>query len=116
MIIFDIFLTISDPNIHQNAPNCTILKTFFRGGDAPKPPTKAHGFAEATCKFSNLKKKFLTPLPNPGYAPLNSLFRKMNHLRASDLYTCNVDQLELHLSFKNVLQVISKYVASTSIY
>ena len=30
-------MTKSDQNIHQNAPNCTILK-IFSGGHAPEPP------------------------------------------------------------------------------
>ena len=55
MVIFEYFLkTKSDQNIHQNAPNCTILKIFF-----------------ATCKFPILKKKICPPLPNPGDAPAN---------------------------------------------
>ena len=38
MVIIEIFLrTKSDQNIHQNAPNCTILKKFL-GGHAPEPP------------------------------------------------------------------------------
>ena len=37
-------------------------------------------------------------------AHTNPLFKKINHLRVSDLYTCNL--------LKIVLQVISKYVAS----
>ena len=58
MVIFGIFLkTKSDQNIHQNAPNCTILKNFIgEGGMPPNPPSFA------TCKFLNLKnKKFLPP-------------------------------------------------------
>ena len=73
MVIFKkILKTKSDPNIHQNAPNCTIFKKFLVKA-CPEPPiTKrmASQCAEATCKFRNLKKKFLAiPLPNPGYAP-----------------------------------------------
>ena len=37
-------MTKSDQNIHQNAPNCTILKNFLGGAYPP-------------------------PLPNPGDAP-----------------------------------------------
>ena len=38
MVIFGNFLkTKSDQNIHQNAPNCTILK-IFSGEHAPEPP------------------------------------------------------------------------------
>ena len=45
MVIFGIFLkSKSDKNIHQNAPNCTILKKFLGGGGGmpPNPPSKAH--------------------------------------------------------------------------
>ena len=38
MALFKIFLSKkSDPNIHENAPNCTIFKNFL-GGHAPEPP------------------------------------------------------------------------------
>ena len=38
MVIFKKNLkTKSDQNVHQNAPNCIILKNFL-GGHAPKPP------------------------------------------------------------------------------
>ena len=38
MVIFEYFLkTRSDQNIHQNAPNCTILKNFL-GGACPRTP------------------------------------------------------------------------------
>ena len=38
MLIFETFLkTKSDPNIHPNAPNCTILKKF-PGGTCPQTP------------------------------------------------------------------------------
>ena len=38
MVIFEYFLkTRSDQNIHQNAPNCTILKNFL-GDYTPEPP------------------------------------------------------------------------------
>ena len=43
---------------HQIAP---FLK-IFSGGMPPNPASKAHGFA--TCKFPNLKKKFLPPPPS----------------------------------------------------
>ena len=54
MIIF--LKTKSDQNIHQNAPNCTILKKNSWGSMPPNPPSKA--------TFPNLKKKFLA-LPPP---------------------------------------------------
>ena len=42
MVIFGIFLkTKSDQNIHQNAPNCTILKNFL-GGACPRTPLAKH--------------------------------------------------------------------------
>ena len=38
MILFENFLSKkSDPDIHQNARNCTILKKIL-GGHAPEPP------------------------------------------------------------------------------
>ena len=51
--------TKSDQNIHQNAPNCTILKTFL-WGHAPAPPYQS--------AFPNLKTNSWPP-PNPGDAP-----------------------------------------------
>ena len=76
MILFEIFLSKkSDPNIHQNAPNCTIFKNFL-GGACPRTPlakrmaSPCAACCFATCKFPNLKKKILgPPLPNPGDAP-----------------------------------------------
>ena len=38
------------------------FKKFSRGSMPPNPPSNAHGFA--TCKFPNLKKKFLGPPPS----------------------------------------------------
>ena len=74
-IIRDFFKTQSDQNIHQNAPNCTILKNFL-GGAPPNPPDKAHGFAMRSMSLCDIqssksKKIFLgpPPLPNPGDAP-----------------------------------------------
>ena len=78
MVIFEIFLkTKCDKNIHQNAPNGTILKNFL-GGACPRTPlakcmaSPCAACRFATCKFPNLKKKkFLAPpLPNPGDAPV----------------------------------------------
>ena len=41
MTIFrNFFKTKSDPNIHQNAPNCSIFKKFL-GGMPPNPPNTA---------------------------------------------------------------------------
>ena len=39
------------------------FKKISRGSMPPNPPSNAHGFAmrSATCKFPNLKKKFLPP-------------------------------------------------------
>ena len=37
------------------------LKKISRGSMPPNPPSNAHG--KATCKFLNLKKKFLPPPP-----------------------------------------------------
>ena len=44
-----IFKTKSDQNIHQNAPNYTVLKHFL-GEACSEPHSKAH---RATCKFIN---------------------------------------------------------------
>ena len=77
MVIFE----ISDPHMHQNAQ----FKKNYRGSMPPNPPTRAHGFA--TCKFPNLKKKFLPPqvVPNPGYVP-GECTRDFDHnVKYSDL-------------------------------
>ena len=67
--------TKSDQNTPYNAPNCTVLKNFL-GGACPRTPLAIRMASPctacrfATCKFPNLKKKFLgPPLPNPGDAP-----------------------------------------------
>ena len=63
MLIFEIFLkTKCDQNIHQNAPNCTILKKFF-GGACPRTPlAKRMALPCAACrKFPNLKKNSCPP-------------------------------------------------------
>ena len=68
-------MTKSDQNIHQNAPNCTILKKNSRRCMPPNPPSKAHGFAMCSMLLRNMQipkseKKILPPpLPNPGDAP-----------------------------------------------
>ena len=69
MVIFEYFLkTRSDQNIHQNAPNCTILKNFL-GGACPRTPLAKRmalpcaACRFVTCKFPNLKKKNLAPPP-----------------------------------------------------
>ena len=71
-----ILKTKSDQNIHQNAPNCTILKKFLGGGMPPNPPSKAHGFAMRSMSLRNMqisksgkKNSWPPPLPNPGDAP-----------------------------------------------
>ena len=66
MVLFEKILSQKfDPNIHQNAPNCTIFRNFLGGGMPRNPPSKAHGFA--TCKFPNLKKKNLAPPPSKSW-------------------------------------------------
>ena len=79
MILFEIFLSKkSDPNIHQNAPNCTNFKYLFGGGGMPpNPPSKAHGFAMRSMSLRDMqisksqKNSWLPPpLPNPGDAPV----------------------------------------------
>ena len=51
------FKTKSDQNIHQNAPNYTVLKHFL-GEACSEPHSKAH---RATGKFINLKKNLAPP-------------------------------------------------------
>ena len=69
MVIFEYFLkTRSDQNIHQNAPNCTILKNFLEGACPRTPLTQRMASPCAacrfvTCKFPNLKKKILDHPP-----------------------------------------------------
>ena len=66
MVLFEIFLSKkSYPNIHQNAPNCTIFKKFS-GGHALEPPHVAS--RHANFQISK-KKNSWPPLPNPGNAP-----------------------------------------------
>ena len=57
-----ILKTKSDQNTHQNAPNCTILNKFIGGAWPRTPLAKRMASPWATCKFPNLKKKFL---PSP---------------------------------------------------
>ena len=60
MVIFRNFLkTKSDQNIHQNAPNCTILKSFI-GGTCPRTPLPKR-MASRHANFQIWKKKFLAP-------------------------------------------------------
>ena len=76
------FNTKSDPNMHQNAQNCTILDNyFFRSSAMPTNPySKAHVFAMlSTSLISDMQipkyeKKILAPLPNPDYAPAFHFF------------------------------------------
>ena len=77
MVIFKKYLkTKSDQNVHQNAPNCTILKKIL-GGACPRTPLAKHMASPCaacrfvTCKFTNLKKILGPPLPNPGDAPVS---------------------------------------------
>ena len=59
--------TKSDPNIHQNAPNCTILEKSSRGDMPPNPPAERMALRDMQISKSE-KKKFLAPsLPNLGY-------------------------------------------------
>ena len=69
------FKTKSDQNIHQNAPNCTILKNFL-GGACPRIPlpnrmaSPCAACRESDMQISKSEKKILgPPLPNPGDAP-----------------------------------------------
>ena len=50
---FWIFLkTKSDPNIHQNAPNCT---KNFSGRHAPEPSSKAHDYAMRSMSLRDMQ-------------------------------------------------------------
>ena len=58
-------------------PKRTILKKILGEAFPRTPYSKAHGFAMRSMslldmQISNSEKKFLTPLPNPGYAPVTS--------------------------------------------
>ena len=63
------------PNIHQKRTKLHHFKKNFLGGACPQTPLTMRttlpcaACRYATCKFPNLKKKILAPLPNPGYAP-----------------------------------------------
>ena len=60
MTFFKIFLkTKSDPNIHQNAPYCTIKNNFGGGGACPQTPL-AKRMAEI---FKSEKNIYLSPPP-----------------------------------------------------
>ena len=67
---------------HQMAP----FKKISWGNIPPNPPSKAHGFAMrsmslATCKFPNLKKKFLAPPPAKSWGrPCYSSCRSVDYL------------------------------------
>ena len=71
-------MTKSDPNVHQNAPNCTILKKKSHEGMPPKPPSKAPGFAMRSMSlrdnqiFKYDKNNSCPPLADPGYAPAHT--------------------------------------------
>ena len=85
--------TKSDQNIHQNSPNCTILKNFL-GGAYPRTPlakrmaSPCAACRYATCKFPNRKKiiSWPPPLPNPGDAPDN-VYTKFLEIDSTQL--CN---------------------------
>ena len=73
MVLLNFFnVKKSDPNIHQNAPNCTIFKKNSRGGMPPNPPNKAHGFAMRSMslrdmQISKSQKKILGPPPSKSW-------------------------------------------------
>ena len=87
MVLFEILKNKkSDPNIHQNAPNCTIYKNFLRG-HAPEPPSIAYGFAMRSMSLRDMqisksqKKKFLAPPPPKSWGrpcPILNLTMKDN--------------------------------------
>ena len=63
-----------DPNIRQNASNCTILKIFL-GGMPPNPLAMRLASPRAACRFSDMqifksqKKYFLPPPPKSWLRP-----------------------------------------------
>ena len=63
----------SDPNIHQNAPICTIFKNFL-GGTCPRTPlAKRIASPCAECRFATCKSpknSWPPPLSNPIGTPL----------------------------------------------
>ena len=61
-MIFEKFYGLNRIKIHTKTHQIAQFKKFFLGGIPPNPPSEAYGFA--TCKFPNLKKKFLA-LPPP---------------------------------------------------
>ena len=62
--------TKSNPNVHKNAPNCPILKTFpgEGGGYAPEPPSKSAWFRHAQYRVC-----YINSLGEPCMAHLNFL-------------------------------------------
>ena len=96
MVLFEIFKSKkSDPNIHQNAPNCTIYKKFSRGCMPPNPPSIAHGFA--TCKFPNLRKKFLPPPPQILGTPMQGRVEETSYKRNSTWYSTPINKKVFHI-------------------
>ena len=74
MVIFKNFQTKSDPNVHQNAPNCTILKKFSLA--CPRTPY-LNSMSLRDMQISISKKIILAPpLPNPSYVPENNEIKK----------------------------------------
>ena len=68
MLFFENFYRQNRIKIHTKTHQIAPFKNISReGGMPPKPPNKAHG--RRRFAFPNLKKHFLAPLPNPGYAP-----------------------------------------------
>ena len=78
MLLFENFQSKkSDPNVRQNAPNCTIFKNFLGGACPRTPPSRAHGFAMRSMSRKNLKKKFLALPPSKSWGrPCNSISYK----------------------------------------
>ena len=72
--------TKSDPNIHQNAANCTIKKNYL-GRMPPNPPSKARRFAQRdTSRKRDVSPQYYPPpMFEHGFTPLtkNDHFQRL---------------------------------------
>ena len=76
------------------------MKIFSGGGAcAPRPYSKAHGFAP--CKFPNLKKKNSCPppLPNPGDAPAKYSSTSSTNKYVLKYYSLQLYKYQVHVLY-----------------
>ena len=112
MVLFKIFqCKKSDPNIHQNAPNCSIFKNFL-GGACPRTPLAkrmaspcAAYVALRHASFHISKKNSWPPLPNPG-DPL--LIDAIKHIQLNQ-YSKHI----IHINLQSKLY-LAKVIANIS--